>query len=154
MSMRPCLHEQDVLFYVHGASSPFQRLRVTFHLLSCESCRQRREDYELTTRALNALRPGFATPSLAAGAPPRRRTRLILCSAAVAIAAAALSYHFAFGDTEPRAELESEPIAAGALPFTEPCAGGPMGAAIPDAKRAQMAKAPLKKSEAALNPAK
>lgn len=150
MSIKPCAHEQDVLYCMHGEATPFQRVRLWLHLLFCDSCRRRQQEFDLTSRALNALRPGFATPRLAVAVPPRRRTRLILCSAAVAIAAAALSYYFTFVATQPQAILESEPNAGAALPPPEEdCIAA---APIPEEKKAQMKRYKLKKAEAAVPP--
>jgi len=150
MSMKPCTHEQDVLFCMHGEATVIDRARLWMHLLLCESCRRRKQEFEVTSRALSALRPGFATPRLAVAVPPRRRTRLILCSAAVAIAAAALSYYFTFVATQPQAILESEPKAGAALPLPEDhCLEA---APIPEEKKAQMKRHKLKKAEAAVPP--
>lgn len=148
MSMKPCPHEQDVLFVIHGMATTWQRCQVALHIFTCESCRRRRQEFVATSRALSALRPGFASPGLSVAIPPRRRTRLILCSAAVAIAAAALSYYFAFVDGQPRVVLESEPRAAAALPPPDRCEGG-VGVPIPEEKKKLM-KLHLKGSKAAV----
>jgi hypothetical protein len=92
--MKPCIYEQEMLFGLHGMASGWQRVRAFFHRLGCASCRRRREEFALATRALASLGP--AGPRALAIAPDVRRNRLILCSAAIAIAAAALSYYFSY----------------------------------------------------------
>jgi hypothetical protein len=93
----PCIREQDVLFAVHRIGPAWKRLFAALHCLRCEQCRTRKGEFRATTRALMTLRPSLA-PAAFADVPGSKRSRLIMCSAAIAIAAAALSYYLAFGE--------------------------------------------------------
>ena len=94
--MKPCTYEQDLLFAIHGEATAWQKIRVFVHCLQCPSCRNRKREFVATSHLLMGLR---SMPALipTTHAVPIRKRRLILCSAAVAVAAAAVSYYVAFG---------------------------------------------------------
>ena len=91
MNMKPCNFEQELLFSLHRMGSFWERMRMGWHCLFCPECRRRRAEFAAASRALMTLRP--SSMPLTASLPGSRRTRLIMCSAAVAIAAAVLSYY-------------------------------------------------------------
>lgn len=96
--MKPCGHEQNLLLAIHHEGGPWIRAATAWHCLFCAACRQRRTEFLMASRALLALRPAHA---FALPAAPLRRRRLILCSALVALAAAAVSYYVSFGAAYP-----------------------------------------------------
>lgn len=91
MNMKPCNFEQELLFSLHRMGTVWERMRMGWHCMFCPECRRRRAELAAASRALMTLRP--SSLALSASVPGSRRTRLIMCSAAVAIAAAVLSYY-------------------------------------------------------------
>ena len=91
MNMKPCNFEQELLFSLHRMCSVWERMRMGWHCMFCPECRRRRSEFAAASRALMTLRP--SSMALSPSIPGSRRTRLITCSAAVAIAAAVLSYY-------------------------------------------------------------
>lgn len=91
MKLRACNHEQELLFSLHQMGTIFDRVKMGWHCLICPNCRQRRSELAVASKALMTLRPSSMPLSVAL--PSTRRTRLIMCSAAIAIAAALLAYY-------------------------------------------------------------
>lgn len=107
MKMQSCNFEQEILFSLHRMGTIWDRVRMGWHCLFCPECRRRRAEFAAASRAMMTLRP--SSMALSPSVPGSRRTKLIMCSAAVAIAAAVLSYYLS---------LRSEPSVAPALAQT------------------------------------
>jgi hypothetical protein len=101
MNMKPCNFEQELLFSLHRMDTIWGRMRMGWHCMLCPECRRRRAEFAAASRALMTLRPNSL--ALTASLPGSRRTRLIMCSAAIAIAAAALSYYLTLRTESPQA---------------------------------------------------
>jgi len=91
MNTKPCNFEQELLFSLHGMGSVWERMKTRWHCMFCLECRRRRSEFAAASRALMTLRPN--SMALSPTIPGFRRSRLIICSAAIAIAAAVLSYY-------------------------------------------------------------
>jgi len=101
MNMKPCNFEQELLFSLHRMGSVWERMRMGWHCMFCPECRRRRAEFAAASRALMTLRP--SSVALSPSIPGSRRTRLIMCSAAIAIAAAVLSYYLSLRMEPPQA---------------------------------------------------
>ena len=95
MNMKPCNFDQELLFSLLRVGTVWERVRMGWHCLFCSECRLRRAEFAAASKALMTLRPSSA--AMSAAVPGSSRTRLIMCSAALAVAAAVLSYYLSGG---------------------------------------------------------
>ena len=122
MNMKPCNFDQELLFSLLRVGTVWERVRMGWHCLFCPECRHRRAEFAAASKALMTLRPSSA--AMSAAVPGSSRTRLIMCSAALAVAAAVLSYY----------------LSGGGLPFIGAEAGSANAAAPCDVAPAKEAK--------------
>ena len=101
MKQRACHYDQELLFSLHRMGGFFANVRVGWHCLVCPSCRRRRSEFAAASKALMTLRP--SSMPLHAAMPGARRTRLIMCSAAIAIAASLFAYYLSVRSNETNA---------------------------------------------------
>ena len=100
MKTKPCSFEQELLFSLHRMGAVWERMKIGWHCLFCPDCRRRRAEFAAASKALMTLRP--SSVAMSAAVPGTRRTRLIMCSAALAIAAAVLSYYLTVMEHTPK----------------------------------------------------